>query len=153
VNERNLTNGLLWLAVFAFLASWFLPVADRMAGWEAFRYALAPLIPFRDTGTPASEDNIPRVLSALTNLVFVILIVLWQTKQSFRPGLFLRIALACLLINLYWPVMAWRAGELATLQSGYYAWEAAFALLTAAAIITASATRRTSRTPTAGTPS
>jgi hypothetical protein len=153
VNDQKLIAPLMWLAALAFLASWFLPVADRMPGWEAFRYALAPLIPFRDAGTEASQENIPQVLSALTNLVFVILFVLWLAKQMFRPGLFVRIALACLLMNLYWPVMAWRSDQLGALRSGYYAWEAAFALVAAAAVLTAFAARRTSRTPTAGTPS
>ena len=141
MNDKRLIALLMWLGAVAFLASWFLPVMEGMPGWEAFRYALAPLVPFRDGSTQTSEENIPQVLSALTNVVFVILFVLWLVKQQFRPGLFVRISLACLLINLYWPVMAWRSGELATLRSGYYAWEAAFALLTAAAIITAFASR------------
>ena len=143
----------MWPAAAAFLASWFLPVMENTSGWEAVRYAMAPLAPFRDAANAASQENIPQVLSALTNLVFVLLFVLWLLKQMFRPGLFVRIALACLLLNLYWPVMAWRNGELRVLLAGYYVWEAAFVLLTAAAVVTAFAARRTSRTPMADTPS
>ena len=92
-------------------------------------------------------------MSALTNVVFVILFVLWATRQSARSGMFVRIALACFLINLYWFVSAWRENGLNELLIGYYFWLAAFALLLAVAILIAFATRRTSKTPTAGTPS
>jgi hypothetical protein len=144
---------LAWLAVLAFLASWFLPVLEDVPGWMAFRYALAPLIPYRDAVSMHWEDNVPQVLSALTNLVFVILAALWAAKQMLRPGLFVRIALACLLLNLYWLVKAWRDDGIAELLYGYYVWLFAFALLLAVAVLTAFAARRTSRTPTAGRPS
>jgi hypothetical protein len=143
VNPRILIAMLTWLAAALFLASWFLPVMENTTGWEAFRYALAPLVPFRDLENQASQENVPRVLSALTNLVFVLLFVLWLTRQMFRPGMFVRVALACMLLNLYWPVMAWRSGELRTLLAGYYVWEGAFMFLTAAAIVTAFEARRT----------
>jgi hypothetical protein len=74
----------------------------------------------------------------------------------FRPGLFVRIALACVLLNLYWFVRAWREKGLQDLLFGYYVWLGAFALLLAAAVLqamaTASEARRTSRIPTDGTP-
>jgi hypothetical protein len=150
------TDILLWAAGLAFLASWFLPVLPQVPGWMAFRYALAPLVPFRDAATLAWDDNVPQVLSALTNLVFVILFALWLARQMFRPGLFVRIALACVLLNLYWFVRAWREKGLQDLLFGYYVWLGAFALLLAAAVVhamaTASEARRTSRTPTDGTP-
>jgi tellurite resistance protein TehA-like permease len=119
----------------------------------AFRYALSPLIPYHDSLGTAWDDAVPQVLSALTNVVFVILFVLWQLKQSPRPGMFVRIALACLLLNLYWFVSAWRDSNLKDLLVGYYVWLAAFALLLAVASIIAYASRRTSKTPTADTPS
>jgi hypothetical protein len=50
-------------------------------------------------------------------------------------------------------VSAWRENGLNELLIGYYFWLAAFALLLAVAILIAFATRRTSKTPTAGTPS
>jgi len=149
----KIISTLAWLAALAFLASWFLPVLDDVPGWMAFRYALAPMIPFRDAISMPWEDNVPQVLSALTNLVFVILFALWVAKQMFRPGLFVRIALACLLLNLYWLVKAWRDDGLADLLYGYYVWLSAFALMLAVAMLTAFSARRTSRTPTAGRPS
>ena len=119
----------------------------------AFRYALAPLVPYRDAGTAAWEDSVPSVMSALTNVVFVILFALWMLRQSPRPGLFVRIAIACVLLNIYWFVSAWRDDNLKDLLVGYYLWLAAFALLLAVAGLTASSSRQTSKTPKADTPS
>lgn len=139
---------LAWLAALAFLASWFLPVIENVPGWMAFRYALAPLIPFRDAVAVTWDDNVPQVLSALTNVMFVILFALWLTRQMFRPGMFVRLTIACLLLNLYWLVRAWRENDIADLLYGYYVWLLAFALLLAVAVLTAYAARRTSKTPT-----
>ena len=151
--NTKLTNVLAWTAAAAFAASWFLPVLEDVPGWMAFRYALAPLVPFRDVGDIAWDDSAPQVMSALTNVVFIILFVLWQTKQTVRPGLFVRVTIACLLLNLYWFVKAWREHDLNDLLIGYYVWLASFALLLGAAVVIAVASRRTSTTPTAGTPS
>ncbi|HEU4778854.1 MAG TPA: hypothetical protein VFS58_03140 [Steroidobacteraceae bacterium] len=144
---------LAWTAAAAFSASWFLPVLPDVPGWMAFRYALAPLVPFRDAGSIAWDESAPQVMSALTNVVFVILFALWISKQTVRPGLFVRIAIACFVMNLYWFVKAWREHGLNDLLYGYYVWQAAFALLLAMASIIAYASRRTSTTPTDGTPS
>lgn len=138
-------------AAAAFAASWFLPALDDVRGWEAFRYALSPLVPFRELGT-LGDHSVPAVLSALTNVVFLVLVVLWFTRQKIRPGLFVRIALACFLIDLYWLVQAWRDNDLASLRTGYFLWLGAFALLLAGAIVSAFEGRRTSRTPMADTP-
>ena len=153
--HTRLTKALAWTAAALFTASWFLPVLDDVPGWMAFRYALAPLVPFRDrdAGSIDWEDSAPQLMSALTNLVFVLLFALWASRQSPRPGLFVRVALACFLLNLYWFVTAWRDDALTDLLPGYYVWLAAFALLLAVASLIAFATRRTSKTPTAGTPS
>jgi hypothetical protein len=155
LTHTRLTKALAWTAATLFAASWFLPVLDDMPGWTAFRYALAPLVPFRDRdeGSVGWEDSAPQLMSALTNVVFVLLFALWATRQGPRPGLFVRVALACFLLNLYWFVSAWRDNALKDLLLGYYVWLAAFALLLAVASLIAFATGRTSKTPTAGTPS
>jgi hypothetical protein len=150
---NRITASLFWLSAAAFAASWFLPVLDDVPGWMAFRYALAPLVPYRDAGDASWEDNVPQVLSALTNVMYVVLFALWLARQMFRPGLFVRVSLACLLLNLYWFVLAWRdSNGLADLLYGYYVWMLAFALMFAVAVLTAFEARRTSRIPTAGTP-
>jgi hypothetical protein len=146
------TRILMWLAAVAYLVSWFLPATDAVLGWEAFRYALSPLVPFRQLG-PLGEHAIPAVLSALTNVMFLVLLGLWFTRQMFRPGMFVRIAIACFVLNLYWLAQAWRDHDLASLRAGYFLWLAAFGMLLAVAIVTAFEARRTSRIPTAGTPS
>jgi hypothetical protein len=153
LTQKKWTRALAWTAAALFIASWFLPVLEDVPGWMAFRMALAPIIPYHDSPAPGWDDAAPQAMSALTNVVFVILFGLWATRQSPRSGLFVRIALACFLINLYWLVSAWRADGLSDLLAGYYVWLAAFALLLAVAILIAFASRRTSRTPTAGTPS
>lgn len=152
LNSR-LIQILAWTAAVAFAASWFLPVLESVPGWMAFRYALAPLVPFREAGTLAWDDSAPQVMSALTNVVFVILFGLWLAKQAVRPGLFVRIAIACFVLNLYWFVKASRDGGLADLLFGYYVWVGAFALLLAAASLIAFASRRTSTIPTDDTSS
>jgi hypothetical protein len=152
-SDKRLIAALAWISAAAFIASWFLPVLDDVPGWMAFRYALAPLVPYRNAGNAAWEDNVPQVLSALTNVMYVILFGLWVTKQMFRPGMFVRLALACVLLDLYWFVPAWRDHNgLADLLYGYYVWLAAFALMLAVAALTAFEARRTSRTPTGDTP-
>jgi hypothetical protein len=152
LTHTKLTSALAWTAAALFVNSWFLPVLDDVPGWMAFRYALAPLVPYRDSPEPSWDDAAPQAMSALTNVVFAILFGLWATRQSPRPGMFVRIALACFLINLYWFVSAWRENALKDLLLGYYVWLAAFALLLTASILIASASRRASKTPTAGTP-
>jgi len=151
LTHTSLTKALAWTAAALFAASWFLPVLEDLPGWMAFRYALAPLVPFRgrDGSSIGWEDSAPQLMSALTNVVFIILFALWASRQGPRPALFVRIALACFLLNLYWFVTAWRDDALADLLPGYYVWLAAFALLLAVAGIIASASRRASKTPPA----
>jgi hypothetical protein len=153
LTQSKLIPALAWAAAAAFAASWFLPVLDGVPGWMAFRYALAPLVPFREAGTIAWEDSAPQVMSALTNVVFAILFGLWFTRQSPRPGMFVRITLACFVLNLYWFVKAWREDGLKDLLVGYYVWLLAFGLLMAVAILIAYAIRRASKTSTDVAPS
>ena len=151
--RTKLTDVLVWTAGAAFAASWFLPVLVDVPGWMAFRYALAPLVPYSDAGALDWDDSVPQVLSAITNVVFVILFALWIARQNVRPTLLVRITLACFVLNLYWFVRAWREHDLDDLLIGYYLWQAAFALLFSVAVIIVVANRRTSTTPTADRPS
>ena len=139
-----------WSAAACWCVAWFLPVVEGYAGWAAFRAALEA--PFRHSIAMRGEDLVPQLLSALTNVVFVVLFANWQRGQVTRPMLFLKVAVACLLLNLYWPVQMLRAGERDALLVGYYVWLAAFALMVTLGILSVVSARRTSRTPTAGTP-
>jgi hypothetical protein len=132
-------------AGIAWLAAWFLPVAAEMPGWLAFRYAMEPVWNPREAPW---VDGVPSVLSALTNVVFPVMFVLLYRNDVARPGLFIRVAIACFILNLYWIVQLVREGKADQLLAGYYVWLAAFALLIACGV----SIHRTSKTPTAGTP-
>lgn len=138
------------IALAAWLASWFLPVVDGYAGWAAFRAALEG--PFRHSFPTAAEDAIPQVFSALTNVAFPIMFYLLARHRIEHPARFLQAALICLILDLYWLVQVVRANELGKLLAGYYVWIGAFALLCVVGAISVVSNRRTSRTPTAGTP-
>ncbi|MEJ0085539.1 MAG: hypothetical protein WDO72_07650 [Pseudomonadota bacterium] len=139
------------IALAAWLASWFLPVIDGYAGWAAFRAALEG--PFRHSFPTAPEDAIPQVFSALTNVAFPIMFLMLARNRVQHAARFLQGASICLILDLYWLVQAARANELEKLLAGYYAWVGAFALLAAVGAISVVSNRRTSKTPTAGTPS
>jgi hypothetical protein len=155
VPSSRIREALGWTGAAAWLAAWFLPALAGTPGWKAFRLALAPLVPYAQASFSPGQESIPQVLSALTNVAFVVLFLLWRTGQAPRPGMFLRLTLLCLLINLYWLVMAARERAVGELGVGYFVWLAAFALLTAVAVLaalSAASARRTSKTPTGGTP-
>jgi len=118
-----------WLAAACFVAGWFLPAAADVPGWMAFRYAFAPVWPYRATGGDGSvEGAIPQVLSALTNVVFVVLFARLVLGKVTRPGLYLRMAIACFVLDLYWFVQMVRDGGIRELWIGYYVWMVSFAL-------------------------
>jgi hypothetical protein len=139
-----------WSSAACWLLSWFLPVIEGYRGWAAFRAALEA--PFRAEFPVRGDDVVPQVLSALSHVAFVVLFANWQRRQVTRPQLFLKIAIACLLLNLYWLVEMLRAGERSALLVGYYLWLAAFALMVTLGILSVASDRRTSKTPRAGTP-
>jgi hypothetical protein len=133
------------IALLAWLASWFLPVAAEVPGWLAFRYALEPLWNSQDQQW---ADAVPWVLSALTNVAFPVLFVLVWRDEVRRPGLYIRVVIACFVLNLYWIVQLIREDKAHQLLVGYYTWLAAFALLLVSGVLV----HRTSRKPTAGRP-
>jgi hypothetical protein len=120
---------LVWVAAGCFAAAWFLPVAPEMPGWMAFRYAFAPVWPYASRDARSIEDAVPQVLSALTNVVFVVMVARLLADRVRQPGLFFRVAIACVALDLYWLVQMLRGGSTRELWIGYYVWLAAFALL------------------------
>ena len=138
-----------WAAGACWLASWFLPVIENYPGWAAFHTVLTG--PFRENFPMRGEDAVIHLLSVSTNAVFLALFAHWFFDRIVRPALFLKVALACLLLNSYWLVEMLRAGERGLL-AGYYLWLASFALLVAIGAISVVSARRTSKTPRAGTP-
>jgi hypothetical protein len=144
----ELSRQIVRVAALLWLSSWLLPVIDDIRGWQAFRYALSSFWPYHGHRSSEVDDAVPHVLSAFTNVVFVILVAHVELSRVTRPGLFLRVAIACLLLDLYWLVQLVRDGSAGDLQYGYYAWLAAFALL----VVSGVSIHRTSKTPTADTP-
>jgi hypothetical protein len=135
---------LLWIAGAFWLVSWFLPVTEDLLGWQAFR---AVFVPPGGDGR-GWEDQAAQWLSGLSNFVFAAVFGTLAAGKTIRPGLFIRIATACFIVNLYWFVQLAKSGELKALLIGYYAWMAGYALMVAIAL----SVRRTSKTPTADTP-
>lgn len=148
LTDNRVVQQLGWAAAACWLVSWFLPVVEGYPGWAAFRAALAG--PFRETFPVRGDDAVPQLLSALTNVAFVVLLAYWRRGRVSNWTLYLKIALACLLIDLYWLVQMLRAGEYRALLAGYYAWLLAFALLVALGAVNVASNRRTSKTPTGG---
>jgi hypothetical protein len=146
--SAKLPRQIVWAAALLWLASWFLPVVDNISGWQAFRYALSSLWPYQGHRSNEFDDAVPHVLSAFTNVAFVILAAHVELGRVTRPGMYLRVAIACVVLDLYWLVQLVRDGSANALQMGYYAWLAAFVLL----VVSGVSIHRTSRTPTAGTP-
>jgi len=139
-----------WAAAACWLASWFLPVVDGYPGWAAFHAALTG--PFRENFPTSGSDAAIQLLSAFTNAGFVILFAHGYLGRITRPLLFMKVALLCLLIDLYWVVEMVRAGERGGLLAGYYLWLASFALLVTLGALNVVSARRTSKTPRADTP-
>jgi hypothetical protein len=128
MSATSSARNLGWLAAACFVAGWFLPAAAEVPGWMAFRYAFSPVWPYASSAPQGGEDAVPQVLSALSNVVFVALVAELLAGTVKRPGLYLRIAIACFVLNLYWFVQMLRIGS-GELLIGYYVWLAAFALL------------------------
>ncbi len=148
LRQLRLPRQIARAAALLWLISWLLPVFDDIVGWQAFRYALSSLWPYQGRESSEIDDAVPHVLSASTNVVFIILAAHVELGRVTRSGLFLRVTIACLLLNLYWLVQLIRDGSAGELQVGYYAWLVAFALL----VVSGVSIHRTSRTPTAGMP-
>jgi hypothetical protein len=144
--DHRLTQQLGWAALACWLVSWFLPVIDGYPGWAAFRAAL--MGPFHASSPVPGDDAVPQLLSALTNVAFVALLLNWRRGRVSNWTLYLKIVIACLLIDLYWLVQMLRAGEYRALLAGYYLWLLGFALLAAMAAFNVASARRTSKTPT-----
>jgi hypothetical protein len=150
LTEQRVVRDLGWIGAACWLASWFLPSIEDYPGWKAFLEILEG--PFRDRFPVRGEDAAVHLMSVFTNGVFVLQFAWWKLGKVARWTLYLKIAIACLLINLYWLVQLLRAGEAEQLLIGYYAWLLGFAALVAVGALNVVSARRTSRTPTGDTP-
>jgi hypothetical protein len=148
LTDNRVLQKIGWAAGACWCAAWFLPVVEGYSGWSAFLAALEG--PFRRNFPVRGDDAVPQLMSALTNVVFVLQFVNWNRGLVRHWTLYLKITIACLLINLYWLVQMLRAGQHDLLLAGYYVWLSAFALLVVLGILNVVSARRTSKTPTGG---
>jgi len=135
MNGRHLSA----LAVALFAPAWLLTAAHtsgelvggRSAGWQAFVFAISPLVG-NDVGGSLAW-RVWMVSSALSNAAFLgSSILLWWRPQRVSHGLVASMA-AATLINAFWFFLPDMRGDL---RVGYYLWLTAFALVTFAALAT-----------------
>jgi hypothetical protein len=123
---------LLVLAAFiAYALGWVLPVVDDYRGWQAFRVAFSPVWPFEQFRIAFGPLWVLSVFSAATNLLFLALVALLWVRRWPRSVLYA--AAGATLLNLHWPISM--GAERSQLQSGYFVWVSAFALLALAAFL------------------
>jgi hypothetical protein len=122
---------LVLAASVAYLLGWVLPVIDDYRGWQAFRVAFSPVWPFEQFRIAFGWLWVLSVASAATNLLFLALAALLVRGR--RPRLVLYAAAGATLLNLHWPISM--GPERDQLQSGYFIWVCAFALLALAAFL------------------
>lgn len=121
----------LLAAVIANVLGWLLPAFSDERGWAAFVFALSPLWDYRHFQNQGLGLLAFIVLSALTNVLFVVLAAALALGASRRAKAVLYAAAAATLLNLYWQILL--EDDRGRLQSGYFVWVLSFALLALAA--------------------
>jgi hypothetical protein len=128
----------LLAAVVANVLGWLLPVVDDYRGWQAFRVAFSPIWPFEQFRIEPGVLWVLSVASALTNVLFVVLVVI--LARGVRARLVLWLAAGATLLDLHWPISM--GEQRAELELGYFIWVCSFALLALAAFVAAAPRRR-----------
>jgi hypothetical protein len=123
----------LLAAVIANVLGWLLPAFSDERGWAAFVFALSPLWDYRHFQNEGLGLLAFIVLSALTNVLFVVLAAALALGASRRAKAVLCAAAAATLLNLYWQILL--EDDRGRLQSGYFVWVVSFALLALAAFL------------------
>ena len=134
----NASRATLLTAVVANVLGWLLPVVYDDRGWQAFRVALSPLWPYEDFRIEPGFLLVLSVASALTNVLFVVLVVVLVVRES-RARAVLWAAAGATLLNLHWAISM--GDERRLLASGYFIWVCSFALLALAAFLARPACR------------
>ncbi len=129
-------NHTLAVGLLLFAIAWFLPVheygkvlPEKLPGWEALLVALSPDWHKEDpTHLYAAALS---VLSALTNLLVVILVFAWRTR---RERLIQLIGWACIIslgLNARW----FLSDNRSELRFGYYLWWLSFGVVGLACLL------------------
>jgi hypothetical protein len=135
----NGSRAALLAAIVANVLGWVLPVIADDRGWRAFRVALSPLWPYDQFKIEPGLLLVLSVASALTNLLFVALVLVLVLRES-RARAVLWVAAGATLLNLHWPISM--GAERARLESGYFIWVCSFALLALSAFFALRPARR-----------
>jgi hypothetical protein len=124
----------LLAAVVANVLGWVLPAFSEERGFEAFIFALSPLWDYRHFQNEGLGLLAFIVLSALTNVLFIVLAAVLAFAPARRAKAVLWGAAAATLLNLYWPILL--EADRARLENGFFIWVSSFALLALAAFLT-----------------
>lgn len=123
------------VAAIAHVFGWVMPVIDKYAGWQAFRVAFSPVLPYENFKIQPGLILVLSVSSALTNVLFVVvagILLGGPASTLLRARAILWVVAAAALLNLHWPISMGENG--ADLENGYFVWVSSFALLTLAAL-------------------
>ncbi len=122
------------IAAVVYIASWVTPVlhdkaGDDVFGWDAFRFALMPVWPWRGMPGFRSILDFVGVLSAMTN-VLVPLAIAWlaSTRKRGQPIVFATL-IAAAAVNTVW---TFDKDVRESLFVGYFLWWSSFVVLAAA---------------------
>lgn len=122
---------MLCAAVVAHALSWSLPVIDDYRGWQAFRVALTPIVPYDDFSSGGVwYERVLSIASGLTNVLFLAALLALATARARWLPVSTRGLIAAAVLNLYWFVMM--GDDRGELRIGYYLWVGSFLVLAAA---------------------
>jgi hypothetical protein len=124
----------LLAAIVANVLGWVLPAFSEERGFEAFVFALSPLWDYRHFQSEGLGLLAFIVLSALTNVLFIVLVAVLAFGPARRARPTLWAAAAATLLNLYWPILL--EADRVRLETGFFIWVSSFALLALAAFLT-----------------
>jgi len=127
-------------AVIANVLGWLLPAFSDERGWAAFVFALSPLWDYRHFQSEGLGLIAFIVLSALTNVLFVVLAAALAFGPARRAKPVLYAAAAATLLNLYWPILL--EADRGRLEAGFFIWVSSFTLLALSAFLTSRAAPR-----------
>jgi len=124
------------LAAIAFLISFFLPAYAGSAGWKCFHFCWDLLLDYsgKSQGEPLKWLYYSGFV--FTNLLFVAILVLtFRTTRYLRTRFILSTVLFFHVLSWFFVNFTKESWENMNLQSGYFVWLLAFALLAAAQVL------------------
>ena len=119
------------------VAAWFLPVIgegttfpDGLPGWQALRFALCAVWPYRDASFEHWYNAVLATISAATTPLFILgsaWVVWFGSRRVRRVSAW--IAASAFVINAQWCVFVFLGPDRKDLKIGYFLWWLSFLLL------------------------